>query len=48
MLKFFLNIRKKLIEQDNVRKYLLYAIGEILLIVIGILLQWYHCFLKIE
>lgn len=29
MLKFFRQIRKKLIEQDNVRKYLLYAIGEI-------------------
>jgi len=25
MLKFFRTIRKKLIEQDNVRKYLLYA-----------------------
>ena len=38
MLKFFRKIRKKLIEQDNVRKYLLYAIGEILLVVIGILI----------
>jgi len=38
MLKFFRHIRKKLIEQDNIRKYLLYAIGEILLVVIGILL----------
>jgi len=38
MLKFFRNIRKKLIEQDNIRKYLLYAIGEILLVVIGILI----------
>src|SRR6056297_2698559 len=38
MLKFFRHIRKKLIEQDNVRKYLLYAIGEILLVVIGILI----------
>jgi len=34
MLKFFRTIRKKLIEEDNVRKYLLYAIGEILLVVI--------------
>ena len=34
MLKFFRTIRKKLIDQDNVRKYLLYAIGEILLVVI--------------
>ena len=38
MLKFFRAIRKKLIEQDNVRKYLFYAIGEILLVVIGILI----------
>jgi len=38
MLRFFRTIRKKLIEQDNVRKYLLYAIGEILLVVIGILI----------
>ncbi len=38
MIKFFRKIRKKLIEQDNVRKYLLYAIGEILLVVIGILI----------
>lgn len=38
MLKFFRSIRKKLIQQDNVRKYLLYAIGEILLVVIGILI----------
>ena len=38
MLKFFRSIRKKLIEQDNIRKYLLYAIGEILLVVIGILI----------
>jgi hypothetical protein len=36
MLRFFHTIRKKLIEQENVRKYLLYAIGEILLVVIGI------------
>jgi hypothetical protein len=38
MLKFFRTIRKKLIGQDNVRKYLLYAVGEILLVVIGILI----------
>jgi len=38
MLKFFRHIRKKLIEEDNVRRYLLYAIGEILLVVIGILI----------
>ena len=38
MLKFFRTIRQNLIEQDNVRKYILYAIGEILLVVIGILI----------
>jgi len=38
MIRFFRTIRKKLIEEDNVRKYLLYAIGEILLVVIGILI----------
>ncbi len=38
MLKFFRTIRKKLIDEGNVRKYLLYAIGEILLVVIGILI----------
>ena len=38
MIRFFRHIRKKLIEQDNARKYLLYAIGEILLVVIGILI----------
>lgn len=38
MLKFFRIIRKNLIEQANVRKYLFYAIGEILLVVIGILI----------
>ena len=31
MPRLFRSIRKKLIEQDNVRKYLLYAVGEILL-----------------
>jgi hypothetical protein len=38
MLRFFRTIRKKLIDEDNVRKYLLYSIGEILLVVIGILI----------
>lgn len=38
MLRFFRPIRKKLIEEDNFRKYLLYAIGEIMLVVIGILI----------
>ena len=38
MLRLFRTIRKKLIEQDNIRKYLLYAVGEIFLVVVGILI----------
>lgn len=38
MLHFLRHIRQKIILQDNVRKYLLYAVGEILLVMIGILL----------
>lgn len=38
MLHFLRQIRQKLIIQDNVRKYMLYAIGEILLVMIGILI----------
>ncbi len=38
MLHFLRHIRQKLILQENVRKYLLYAVGEILLVVIGILI----------
>ncbi len=38
MLKFFRAIRQKLIKEDNLKKYLIYAIGEILLVVIGILI----------
>ncbi|MEX0997351.1 MAG: DUF6090 family protein [Flavobacteriaceae bacterium] len=38
MIKFLRNIRKKLIEQHKVRNYIFYAIGEILLVVIGILI----------
>lgn len=38
MIRFFSQIRQKLILKDNVRKYLLYAVGEILLVVIGILI----------
>ena len=38
MLRFFRNIRQKLIEKDEIRKYLVYAVGEILLVVIGILI----------
>ena len=38
MLTFLRKIRRSLIESGNARKYLLYAIGEILLVMIGILL----------
>lgn len=38
MIKFFRKIRKKLIEQSKVRSYFFYAIGEIVLVVIGILI----------
>lgn len=38
MLKLFRRIRKKLLDEGNLRKYLIYAIGEILLVMIGILL----------
>jgi hypothetical protein len=38
MIKFFRKIRKKLLNQNNLSKYLLYAVGEIVLVVIGILI----------
>lgn len=38
MIKFFRNIRKKLIQQGKTTSYLKYAIGEIILVVIGILI----------
>lgn len=38
MIKFVRNIRKKLAAENNLAKYLRYAIGEILLVVIGILI----------
>ncbi|WP_282043669.1 DUF6090 family protein [Winogradskyella flava] len=38
MIKFFRHIRKSLLEQNKMGKYLKYAIGEILLVVIGILI----------
>ena len=38
MLTFLRKIRKLLIEPGNARKYLLYAVGEIALVVIGILI----------
>jgi len=45
MIKFFRNIRQHMIKENKVTKYLLYAIGEIVLVVIGILIalqvnQW--------
>jgi len=38
MIKFFRHIRKKLLSENRFNKYLLYAIGEIILVVIGILI----------
>ena len=38
MIKFFRQIRRKLIDAGNLKRYLIYAIGEILLVMIGILL----------
>lgn len=38
MLKFFRKIRQKMLTENKFSKYLLYAIGEIILVVIGILI----------
>ena len=38
MIKFFRNIRKSLLDEGKTSKYLKYAIGEIVLVVIGILI----------
>ena len=38
MIKFFRKIRKKLVTENRFSKYLVYAIGEIFLVVIGILI----------
>lgn len=38
MLRFFQHVRQKLMKQNKVRTYILYAIGEIMLVVIGILI----------
>ena len=38
MLKFFRRIRQKLIFEGNLKKYLIYAAVEVLLVMIGILL----------
>jgi hypothetical protein len=37
MIRFFRKIRQRLLTENRFRKYLIYAIGEILLIVVGIL-----------
>ncbi|WP_299108772.1 hypothetical protein [uncultured Winogradskyella sp.] len=38
MIKFFRHIRKKLLSENKFSKYLIYAIGEIVLVIIGILI----------
>jgi hypothetical protein len=38
MIKFFRKIRQNMIKENRVSKYVLYAIGEIILVVIGILI----------
>ena len=38
MLRFFRRIRKTMISENKVVKYLLYASGEVMLIVIGIMI----------
>ena len=38
MIKFFRHIRKQLLTEDKFSKYILYALGEIILVVIGILI----------
>jgi hypothetical protein len=38
MVKFFRKIRQKLLSENKFSKYFIYAIGEIVLVVIGILI----------
>ncbi len=38
MIKIFRKIRQRLLTEGNLKRYLIYAIGEILLVVIGILI----------
>ena len=40
MIKFFRRIRQKLLSENKFSKYLIYAIGEIVLVVIGILIAF--------
>jgi len=39
-MKAFRNIRRKLVASGKIKNYLIYAFGEILLIVVGILIAW--------
>ena len=53
MIKFFRKIRQKLISENKFSKYLIYAVGEIILVVIGILIalginNWKENAAKIE
>ena len=41
MIKFFRRIRQRLLSENKFSKYLIYAVGEIVLIVIGILIALY-------
>ena len=41
MINFFRRIRQTLLTQNKMSQYLLYAIGEIILVVIGILIALY-------
>lgn len=38
MIKFFRNIRQSLLSKNKIRNYLMYAVGEIALVVVGILI----------
>ena len=38
MIKFFRKIRQKMLTENKFNKYLIYAFGEIVLVVIGILI----------
>lgn len=38
MIRFFRQLRQRLLKENNVRRYLIYAMGEIFLVVIGILI----------
>lgn len=39
MINFFRHIRQSMIKENKTTKYLLYAIGEIILVVIGIIIM---------